>query len=235
MSSGRKASAIGPAEISWPGTVRSTRATRLNGMSEVQLAFPGQELQCDLHSPRQPEEEMTNFPDAISVLSAMITPAVLISACGSLILATSDRLSKAVTRTREIASALIPRANDQRTEAREEERRMLFTQLDFVTTRSRLLQRALSRLYAALGFFVGTSVAIGLVAITTPEFALVPIVLGLCGAGLLLYAAFLLIKESRFALAAVNEEMDFMWKRGKEFGPPDLVSKGIKRARWFGG
>ena len=178
---------------------------------------------------------MTTFPDATSVLSAMITPAVLISACGSLILATSDRLSKAVIRTREISSALIPRANDQRAEGREEERRMLFTQLDFVTTRSRLLQRALSRLYVALGFFVGTSVAIGLVAVTSSSFTLVPVVLGLCGAGLLLYAAFLLIKESRFALAAVNEEMDFMWKRGKEYGPPDLVSKGIKRARWFGG
>lgn len=182
---------------------------------------------------------MDNFPDAISVLSAMITPAVLISACGSLILATSDRLSKAVMRTREISSALIPRANDQRSEGREEERRMLFTQLDFVTTRSRLLQRALSRLYAALAFFVGTSVAIGLVAITSPEFkvilTMVPIGLGLCGAGLLLYAAFLLIKESRFALAAVNEEMDFTWKRGKEYGPPDLVQKGIKRTRWFGG
>ena len=177
----------------------------------------------------------TTFPDAISVLSAMITPAVLISACGTLILATSDRLSKAVMRTREISTALIPRAEDKRAEVREEERRMLFTQLDFVTTRSRLLQRALSRLYAALGFFVGTSVAIGLVAITSSKFTLIPVALGLCGAGLLLYAAFLLIKESRFALAAVNEEMDFMWKRGKEYGPPDLVKQGIKKARWFGG
>jgi hypothetical protein len=177
----------------------------------------------------------SQFPDAISVLSAMITPAVLISACGSLILATSDRLSKAVTRTREISSALIPRAADQRSESREEERRMLFTQLDFATTRSRLLQRALSRLYAALAFFVGTSVTIGLVAITSPAFTFVPIALGLIGAGLLLYAAFLLIKESRFALAAVNEEMDFMWKLGKTYGPEDLVAKGMKRARWFGG
>jgi hypothetical protein len=165
----------------------------------------------------------------------MITPAVLISACGSLILATSDRLSKAVARTREISTALIPRAADQRSEGREEERRMLFTQLDFVTTRSRLLQRALSRLYAALAFFVGTSVAIGLVAVTSSKFTLVPIALGLFGAGLLLYAAFLLIKESRFALAAVNEEMDFVWKRGKEYGPPDLVENGNTRTRWFGG
>jgi hypothetical protein len=178
---------------------------------------------------------VTNLPDATSVLSAMITPAVLISACGSLILATSDRLTKAVTRTREITTALIPRENDKRSETREEERRMLFTQLDFVTTRSRLLQRALSRLYAALAFFVGTSVTIGLVAITSPKLTPIPIGLGLCGAGLLLYAAFLLIKESRFALAGVNEEMDFMWKLGKEYGPADLVQQGIKRARWFGG
>ena len=173
--------------------------------------------------------------DAISVISAMITPAVLISACGSLILATSDRLSKAVTRTREVSAQLIPTEGAETDPARQEERRMLFTQLDYVTTRSRLLQRALSRLYAAVAFFVGTSVAIGLVAATSSEYALIPISLGLYGAALLLYAAFLLIKESRFALAAVNAEMDFIWKRGKEYGPEDLVNKGIKRLRWFGG
>jgi hypothetical protein len=178
---------------------------------------------------------MTNFPDAISVLSAMITPAVLISACGSLILATSDRLTRAVMRTREISGALMPRAVEQRSEAREEERRMLFVQLDYATTRSRLLQRALSRLYAALAFFVGTSVTIGLVAVTSSDFTLIPIVLGLCGAGLLLYAAFLLIQESRFALAAINEEMDFTWNLGKTHGPEDLVAQGMRKARWFGG
>lgn len=173
--------------------------------------------------------------DALSVLSAMITPAVLISACGSLILATSDRLSKAVIRTREVSTQLLPRAGPEADPAQLEERRMLFTQLDYVTTRSRLLQRALSRLYAALAFFVGTSVAIGLVAVTSSDYTIVPIALGLYGAALLLYAAFLLIRESRFALAAVNDEMDFIWKRGKEYGPDDLVKKGMKRLRWFGG
>lgn len=178
---------------------------------------------------------MEEFPDALAVLSAMITPAVLISACGSLILATSDRLSKAVTRTREVSDQLKPRPGDEESAEREEERRMLFTQLDFVTTRSRLLQRALSRLYAALAFFVGTSVAIGVVAATSSDYTIIPIGLGLYGAALLLYAAILLIRESRFALAAVNTEMDFIWKRGKELGPEDLVKKGIKRLRWFGG
>jgi VIT1/CCC1 family predicted Fe2+/Mn2+ transporter len=136
----------------------------------------------------------TTFPDAISVLSAMITPAVLISACGSLILATSDRLSKSILRTREISAQLTPLPAGGHDSMLEEERRMLFVQLDFVTTRSRLLQRALTRLYAALGFFIATSVAIGLVAITGSVFTIVPVVFGLAGATCLLFAAVLLFK-----------------------------------------
>jgi hypothetical protein len=41
MSSCRGTSAVGLTKIGWLGAVRSTRATRLNGMSELQLAFPG--------------------------------------------------------------------------------------------------------------------------------------------------------------------------------------------------
>jgi hypothetical protein len=170
-----------------------------------------------------------------SVLAAMITPAVLISACGSLILATSERLSKSVSRAREIADELAAIAREGNIgDDRESERRMLFTQLDFVTTRSRLLQRALSRLYGALGVFIATSVAIGIVAVTGAIFAIVPIALGLLGGALLLYASSVLIGESRFALTALNAEMDFVWKRGKELGPEDLVKKGPARSRIFG-
>jgi len=170
-----------------------------------------------------------------SVLAAMITPAVLISACGSLILATSERLNRAVVRSRELSAELVEVARKTDSEEEiEEERRMLFVQLDFVTTRARLLQRALSRLYGAVGVFIGTSVAMGIVAATGALFALVPIALGLLGGALLLYASALLVKESRFALAGLNAEMDFVWKRGKELGPEDLVKKGPARSRMFG-
>ena len=40
---------------------------------------------------------------AVAVLSAMITPAVLISACGSLLIATSNRLGRVVDRTCEVS------------------------------------------------------------------------------------------------------------------------------------
>ncbi len=43
---------------------------------------------------------------AIAVLTAMITPAVLISACGSMILSTSARLGRVVDRVRALSERL---------------------------------------------------------------------------------------------------------------------------------
>jgi D-serine deaminase-like pyridoxal phosphate-dependent protein len=43
---------------------------------------------------------------AIAVLTAMITPAVLISACGSMILSTSTRLGRVVDRVRSLSDRL---------------------------------------------------------------------------------------------------------------------------------
>ena len=43
---------------------------------------------------------------AIAVLTAMITPAVLISACGSMILSTSSRLGRVVDRVRSLSDRL---------------------------------------------------------------------------------------------------------------------------------
>jgi hypothetical protein len=181
-----------------------------------------------------PQDILATNPQTL--LAAMITPAVLISACGSLILATSERLTRSVARAREISISLTEISEQNDPEGlREEERRMLFRQLDFTTTRSRLLQRALSRLYAAVGVFVGTSVAIGIVALTGKLFTIVPIVLALVGGALLLYAAVVLVKESRFSLAALNAEMDFVWKRGQELGPEDLVELGPVKNRLFRG
>jgi hypothetical protein len=49
---------------------------------------------------------MTDLSSALAILSAMITPAVLISACGSLILATSQRLGRVMERARKVAERL---------------------------------------------------------------------------------------------------------------------------------
>ena len=166
------------------------------------------------------------LPDALSILSAMITPAVLISACASLIMATSGRLIRAVDRTRDVSIRFgeLALAEASALPGLEEERRVFFTLLDLSTTRSRLLQRALARLYWALGMFVATSVAIGLAATFGREYAWIPIMVGLGGAGLLLYASLLLVRESRMALQALEMEMDFLWARGRQAAPAELLA-----------
>ena len=161
---------------------------------------------------------------ALAVLTAMITPAVLISACGALILSTSTRLGRVVDRVR----ALIDRFEEmtksgEDVELYEERRAATFEQLDRLTTRSRLLQRSMTVFYLTLGVFVATSVSIGLVAAADhPSYAWCPVTLGLAGACGLFYGSVLLIRESFLAQEALNAEMDFIWKLGRALAPPDL-------------
>lgn len=168
---------------------------------------------------------MEAFSSAVAVLTAMITPSVLISACGALILSTSTRLGRVVDRVRALIEQFEELANSQEKDAElfEERRAVIFNQLDKLTTRSRLLQRSMRVFYLALGVFVATSVAIGLVAaVARPAYAWLPVVLGLGGACGLFYGSVLLIRESQVAQASLNAEMDFIWKLGRALAPPDL-------------
>jgi len=169
---------------------------------------------------------MEALSSAVAVLTAMITPAVLISACGALILSTSTRLGRVVDRVRMLIERFeetMKTQDEEGIELFEERRLFLFNQLDKLTTRTRLLQKSMRVFYLALGVFVATSVAIGLVAaVNRPGHAWIPVVLGLAGACGLFYGSVLLIKESRLAQEALNAEMDFIWKLGRALAPPDL-------------
>ncbi|MDQ3255654.1 MAG: DUF2721 domain-containing protein, partial [Acidobacteriota bacterium] len=66
---------------------------------------------------------MDAFSSALAVLTAMITPAVLISACGTLILSTSARLGRVVDRVRVLADRFEELATSQQELALPEERR----------------------------------------------------------------------------------------------------------------
>ena len=154
----------------------------------------------------------------------MITPAVLISACGALILSTSTRLGRVTDRVRLLIDRFEEMTKgDEGVELFEERRAVIFNQLDKLTTRSRLLQRSMTVFYLALGIFVATSVAIGLVAaVGRAGYSWIPVVLGLVGSLGLFYGSILLIYEARIALASLNAEMDFIWKLGRALAPPDL-------------
>ena len=163
----------------------------------------------------------------------MITPAVLISASGTMILSTSTRLGRVIDRVRELSDRLRGLgAGDMTIEFLEDERAMLFDQMDKLTSRSRLLQRALTVFYLAVGVFVASSVAIGAVAffstrglLTGSRGAWAPVVMGLIGALFLFYGSMLLIFEARLALAATHSEMDFIWRTTRRVMPKELVEK----------
>ncbi len=161
---------------------------------------------------------------AVAVLTAMITPAVLISACGSMILSTSSRLGRVVDRVRALSEKLEELATHDIGDNKERQT-VIFAQLDMLTSRSRILQRAMVTFYLATGLFVATSVAIGVVAVipNSPRYNVVPVVVGLLGACFLFYGSILLIFEARLALSTIHSEMDFIWSQTKKVAPPDVV------------
>lgn len=159
---------------------------------------------------------------AIAVLTAMITPAVLISACGSMILSTSSRLGRVVDRVRTLSDRLenIYAGTDLDRQA------SIFQQLDKLTSRARILQRCMVTFYLSLGMFVATSVAIGIVPFTgNQRYNLVPVGLGLTGACFLFYGSVLLILEARLALSTIHGEMDFIWRQTKRATPAEIVDQ----------
>lgn len=145
----------------------------------------------------------------LDVLGAMITPAVLILASSSLLITTSARSIRCVDRVRERAEELqaLGKGHDEGTEKR---RNHLFKQLEINTRRARLLQKAMSRLYLGISFFIATSVAIGVVSLLHVDLGFVPMLLGFVGAVLLFSSSVYLIFESRLAMATTYEEMDYI-------------------------
>jgi hypothetical protein len=167
----------------------------------------------------------STLSSALAVLTAMITPAVLISASGTMILSTSTRLGRVVDRVRSLSDRLEELAHQTpEIEFYNERRIVIFEQLDKLTSRARLLQRCMVTFYMGLGIFVATSVSIGVVAVSgVSRYYWIPVVLGLIGACFLFYGSILLIFEARLALTTIHMEMDFIWQVSKHFVPSEFV------------
>jgi len=150
----------------------------------------------------------------------MITPAVLISACGTLVLSTSTRLGRIVDRVRDLSDRFEKSVADSTSGLQAEKRTMILSQLELSTSRARLLQRALTSLYLAIGAFVSTTVAIGIIAVAGAQrYSGLPVMLGLAGSCFLCYGSGLLILEARLAFASTRMEMDFIWRMSRHYAP----------------
>lgn len=125
-----------------------------------------------------------------ATLSAMITPAIFMTANASLIISTSNRVSRVVDRIRVL--------NDQADQFGRG-----VTDLDFTTERmdhcqdqlKRLQQRsdrlrfALTALYLAFSSFVGTSLALALDSMLSMSLVALPTLLAVLGVGLLMFSS----------------------------------------------
>jgi hypothetical protein len=152
----------------------------------------------------------------ITMLSAMITPAVLILACGSLSLTTSQRLSRSIARTRKISLDL-KEIKQGILSVPEGEPEILYRQMVSSASRSVLLQRVMTFLYLAMSLFIATSLLIGIFEIMHWERSWILIGLPMLGSVALLIASILLIMETRLALDSVTGEMRFRLESGIEF------------------
>ena len=143
------------------------------------------------------------------VLGAMITPAVLISASGTLVLSTSNRLSRVVDRVRALAGEA-ERAQLAHAAISPRRAALLASQLGQLAKRVVLLRSAMTTLYTAIGLLVATSIGVSLVVLLDWQNSLVAIVPGISGAGALFYSSLLLVQEARLAVVSTLEEMAYV-------------------------
>jgi len=184
--------------------------------------------------------ELVN-PDAlnstIEFLTAMVTPALLISATGSLVLSTSTRLGRVVDRVRQLEERLsdLIYADDKESVPLYDKRvEVIVDLLDKVTSRSRILQRALQAFYYGVGMFTLTSVMIAVAAFFN-TYRIVPIPIGVVGIMFLFWGSVLMLRETRMATATINAEMDFTWELARKVAPKEVALKYKRKGRALGG
>jgi len=168
-----------------------------------------------------------NLNSIIEFLTAMVTPALLISATGSLVLSTSTRLGRVVDRVRDLEKRLgemIYVEDKDEVPLYDKRLEVIVDLLDKVTSRSRILQRAMGTFYYGLMFFVLTSVSIAVVGLLN-VYRWLPIPIGIVGIMFIFYGSLLMLKETWMATATVNTEMDFTWELARRLSPEGIAKK----------
>jgi hypothetical protein len=174
-----------------------------------------------------------NIGTTIEFLTAMVTPTLLISATGSLVLSTSTRLGRVVDRVRQLEvrlGELIYAENKDEVPLYEQRVEVIVELIDKVTSRSRILQKAMAAFYYGLMFFILTSVTIAVVGLFD-IYRWMPIPIGVVGIIYLFYGSLLMLRETRMATATINAEMDFTWELARKVAPKEVAVKYDKKGR----
>jgi hypothetical protein len=144
------------------------------------------------------------MPDApalghYAILTSMLAPALLMAATASLLVSANARLARVVDRLRALIVAWEQDAPD---------REVRYSQIQRHRRRAQLVLRACQMLYAGLGAFVGTSLALAIDAFLQFRLGVLPTVLAVIGVSFLLLASVALGSEVSLSVRSFDEELD---------------------------
>lgn len=152
-------------------------------------------------------------------LSLIVAPAVLTNASSVLIMSTSNRLARAVDRTRELTANL-----EAQVSRLSQSNAMQLSELTAAEQRMLMLIRALRIFYVALGGFASAALLSLISAATAPlgvgslttVLELVAVGAGLIAVGALLHGAQILIRETRIAVSVLQARASRLKKQLEE-------------------
>ena len=145
------------------------------------------------------------IPDADShypILTAMLAPALLMAATGSLLISANNRLARVVDRLRLLVLGEGEPDGEAPPLAEHE------TQIIEHRRRAALVLRACWMLYVALGCFIGTSLALAASALFATQVGVVATLLAIVGMACLLGAAIAMGREVSMAVRSLDGELD---------------------------
>ncbi len=134
-----------------------------------------------------------------AILTAMLAPALLMAATASLLVSANARLARVVDRLRGLIIAWQHDAPDR---IERDDQILRHRQ------RAQLVLRACQMLYAALGGFIGTSLALAVDAFMGFRLGVLPTALAIVGVSFLLLASLAMGREVSLSVRSFDKELD---------------------------
>jgi hypothetical protein len=134
-----------------------------------------------------------------TILTAMLAPALLMAATGTLLTSANNRLARVVDRLRVLVVQW---------KTSELRHASLELQIQRHRTRTTYILRACLLLYFALGSFIGTSLAMALDLLSQNRFQFLPTIMGVIGVLNMLIACVFMGKEVWLSVRSFDAELD---------------------------
>jgi hypothetical protein len=146
---------------------------------------------------------MTGSSPAITIIAAMITPAVLILASASLVASALVRMARVVDRARNLVAI----AHEGTSEKLGVTAEVLRGWLEHHARRARNAEQAIALLYGAVVSFIATCLSIALDRAVSGSLAWLPVSLAILGTLLLFSGGARMVAESRLSGTQIQDEI----------------------------